>query len=79
MLGQIHLNARSELYVEGVGETIMAHGDPETAEALELMLVRLVELLGRLIGDDMAIKLIERTMAPTDRADWTSDNRREEA
>jgi hypothetical protein len=79
LLEQVHLHARSEPYIEGVAETIMAHGDPATAEALESMLVRLVELLGRLIGDDMAVKLIERTLAPSDSADWTSDNRREEA
>ena len=79
LLEQIHLHARAEPYLEGGAETIMAHGDPATAEALESMLVRLVELLGRLIGDDMAIKLIGRTLAPSDRADWTSDSRREEA
>jgi hypothetical protein len=57
----------------------MAHGDPATAEALESMLVRLVELLGRLIGEDMSTKLIERTLAPSGRGDGPSDSRREEA
>jgi hypothetical protein len=56
----------------------MAHGDPATAEGLEAMLVHLIELLGRLIGDDMAMKLIERTLAASGRGDPTSD-RREEA
>jgi hypothetical protein len=78
-LGQIQLRARSELYIDGVAETIMAHGDPATAEALESMLVRLVELLGRLIGDDMAVKLIERSLAVSERGDATSDGRQEEA
>jgi hypothetical protein len=77
-LGQIQLRARSEPYIDGVAETIMAHGDPATAEGLEAMLVHLIELLGRLIGDDMAIKLIERSLAASDRGDPTSD-RREEA
>jgi hypothetical protein len=79
LLEQIHLHARSEPYIEGVAETIMARGDPATAEALESVLVRLVELLGRLIGDDMSIKLIERTLAPSDRTGRISDSRREEA
>ena len=57
----------------------MAHGDPATAEALESLLVRLVELLGRLIGDDMAMKLIERSLAASERGSGTSDGRREEA
>ena len=79
VLAQIQLHARSEPYIDGVAETIMAHGDPATAEALESMLVRLVELLGRLIGDDMAMKLIERSLAASERGDGPSDDRREEA
>ena len=78
-LTQIQLRARSEPYIDGVAETIMAHGDPATAEALESMLVRLVELLGRLIGDDMAVKLIERSLASSERGDAPPDDRREEA
>lgn len=76
-LGQIQLRARSEPYIDGVAETIMARGDPATAEALESMLERLVELLGRLIGDDMAMRLIERTLATA--PEPGSDARREEA
>jgi hypothetical protein len=40
------------------------------------MLIRLVELLGRLIGDDMAGKLIDRTF---DASEQRSDDTREEA
>jgi hypothetical protein len=78
-LAQIQLHARSEPYVDGVAETIMARGDPATAEALEQMLVRLVELLGRLIGEDMAMKLIERGFATSERGDAASGGKREEA
>ena len=78
-LGQIQLHARSEPYIDGVAEAIMAHGDPATSEALESMLISLVELLGRLIGDDMAMKLIERSLAASESAGETSDGRREEA
>ena len=78
-LAQIQLHARSEPYIDGIAETIMAHGDPATAEALESMLVRLVELLGRLIGDDMASKLIERSQAGPERGDAPSGIKREEA
>lgn len=79
VLGQIQLRARSEPYIDGVAQTIMAHGDAATAEALESLLVRLVELLGRLIGNDMAMKLIERRLAASDRRDAASDRSREEA
>lgn len=78
-LSQIQLHARSEPYIDGLAATIMAHGDAATAEALESMLVRLVELLGRLIGDDMATKLIERSLAASETGDATLDGTREEA
>jgi hypothetical protein len=77
-LEQIHLHARSDPYIDGVAEAIMAHGDPATADGLEAMLVHLIELLGRLIGDDMATKLIERSVMAFERDDPTSE-RREEA
>ena len=77
-LGQIKLRARSEPYIDGLAETIMAYGDDATAEALKSMLVRLVELLGRLIGDDMGMKLIERSLTAS-RGAAASDGRQEEA
>ena len=73
----IHLRAGSDPYVDGTAETITAYGDAATAEGLESMLVRLVELLGRLIGDDMAVKLIEQSLAPSEGSDGTADKREE--
>ena len=78
-LAQIQLHPRSEPYIDGLAATIMAYGDAATAEALESMLVRLLELLGRLIGDDMATKLIDRSLTAPERGDNTSDGRREKA
>ena len=78
-LGQIQLRPRSDPYVDGVAATIMAHGDAATAEALESLLVHLVELLGRLIGDDMVMKLIERGLSEPERGDRAPRNTREEA
>jgi len=78
-LGQIQIRARSEPHIDGVAETIMARGDPAAADGLEFMLERLVELLGRLIGDDMATKLIERSLTASERLDHSSDDSREEA
>lgn len=57
----------------------MAHGDDATADALESMLVHLVALLGRLIGDDMTTKLIERSVGASAIRNAMSDSRREEA
>jgi hypothetical protein len=78
-LGKIQLRARAEPYIDGVAETIIAQGDPATAQALEAMLVSLVELLGRLIGDDMAMKLIERSLGASEGRGSNSESRREEA
>ena len=78
-LEQIQLRARSEPYLDGAAETIMAHGDAATAEAVESMLVRLIELLGRLIGDDMATKLIEGILAEPARGDGNPARKREKA
>ena len=75
-LEKIQLHPRSEPYIEGIADSIMARGDPETAEALESMLIRLVELLGRPIGDDMAGKLIDRTFGDSEQR---SNDTREEA
>jgi hypothetical protein len=78
-VGAIQLHARSDPYTEGVAEAIMAHGDPATADGLEALLIRLIEILGRLIGDDMSTILIERSLAATARGDRTPDSKREEA
>ncbi|MEP6906182.1 MAG: hypothetical protein ABI875_08850, partial [Gemmatimonadales bacterium] len=78
-LEDLGLSAGSDPYIEGVHELIMAIGDAATADALASMLVHLLELLGRLIGGDMAMKLIERSLPASDRGDATQDRRREEA
>jgi hypothetical protein len=75
-LAQIEIRARTQPHIDGVAEAIMARGDPATAEGLEFMLERLIELLGRLIGDDMAMKLIERGLVAPEPG---SSERREEA
>lgn len=76
-LAQIEIRARSQPHIDAVAETIMARGEPATAEALEFMLERLVELLGRLIGDDMATKLIERSLPASERSQGSADSREE--
>lgn len=73
-MGQIHLRRGSTPYIYGGAEAILAHGDAATAEALKWIIVRLIELLGRLIGDDMAATLIQRGLVPSERRDTTSDS-----
>lgn len=78
-LDQIQLRPGADPYVDGVAESILSHGDAMVAAALESMLGHLVELLERLIGGDMATKLIERSIAALGDGDATSNDRREEA
>jgi hypothetical protein len=78
-LAQIQLHPRSEPYIDGLAATIMAYGDAATAQALESMLIRLLELLGRLIGDDMAAKLIGRSLAASEDSDTSTGSSREQA
>jgi hypothetical protein len=78
-LTEIQLRERSDPYVQGVAESITAHGEPATVTALESMLTVLVDLLRRLIGNDMAVKLIDRALATSSRADPTTHREREES
>jgi hypothetical protein len=77
-LEDIKLRQGTEPYVDGIEASIESHGDASTADALESVLVHLVELLERMIGKDMATTLIERSIASPD-SDATSNDRREEA
>ncbi len=58
----LRVQSQTQPYFNGSAEIIDAHGPAATAEALEAMLVTLVEILGRLIGDDMAMKLILQSL-----------------
>jgi hypothetical protein len=60
VLEEIRIADRSEPGLEGVPEGVRKHGAAATAEGLEMLLVTLLELLGRLIGDDMVMRLVEQ-------------------
>lgn len=77
-LEQIQLRARSERYTDGVVEATRIHGESATAEALEAMIVGLIGLLDRLVGEDMALRLIEGSLPVSERGKKFSDSRPEE-
>ena len=60
VLAKIRIRTRSEASLEGVAETVQKHGAAATADGLTSLLVTLLELLGRLIGDDMVMRLVEQ-------------------
>jgi hypothetical protein len=60
VLAAIRVRTRSQASLEGVPETIQKHGAAATADGLTSLLATLLELLGRLIGDDMVMRLVEQ-------------------
>ena len=78
-LQTIQFHPRSVPYLEGVAETVEKNGARETTEALESMLVMLIELLNRLIGENMATILIERGLATSGDDDASGKDQRAEA
>lgn len=74
-LGEIRLDALAEPVLQGVGEAVQSHGPSAVAGALEAVLVELLELLGRLIGDDMSARLVEQGVPGRTPDDETLDRR----
>jgi hypothetical protein len=65
ILGEISVRVRPEPGLDGIAESVQKHGPHATAEALQSLLVTVIEVLGRLTGDDMVIRLIEQSVANT--------------
>ncbi len=62
-LGALQIHARAQPYVTGVVDSVGKYGDAATADAIQSMIAGTIEILGRLIGVDMATNLIERSSA----------------
>lgn len=52
-----------ESVLHGLTGVVEAHGAAAVTAALEAVLVTLLSLLGRLVGDDVAARLVEQDMA----------------
>lgn len=50
--------ARSDLVLEDVAASVETYGIAAVTEALEAFLAALVDVLGRIIGEDMAIRIL---------------------
>lgn len=68
-LAEIRVGDRSEPALDGVAQSIQLHGASAVALGLEALLVALLELLGRLIGDDMAARLVGESVLHHSRDD----------
>lgn len=63
-LSEISIDSRSEPRLSGVIHVVEAHGVAQVAAALESLLAEVLELLGRLIGDDVTARLVEPKREP---------------
>lgn len=68
-VGTLTLRAREQPHIAGIAESVAKHGDRATANGIQAMLAATIELLGRLIGREMAARLIERSVVETPRDD----------
>lgn len=62
LLKEICIGRQSEPFLGGVTGIVETHGAPAVAAGLEALLETMFGLLGRLIGDDMVPRLVERTV-----------------
>jgi hypothetical protein len=60
VLEMVRISAGSVYCLDGLTEGAVRHGAAAANEAAAAVLSALIELLGRLIGDDMALSLLER-------------------
>jgi hypothetical protein len=78
-LDSLQLSPRHDPYIIGLNESVGEYGDSATAEAIESMIVGMIELLGRLIGVEMATSLIERSLSEGAHDESSPKKRRAEA
>ncbi len=78
-LARLSLQPHRSPYIGGLADSVEAHGPAATAEAIEAFLAGMIDLLGRLIGLDMATNLIERSLSASVENVASTDKRRAEA
>ena len=68
-LRSVRLQKTVDSCLEGIEESAQVHGATQTVAGLESFLENLIELLGRLIGDDVAAKLIDHSLGSVTESD----------
>ena len=75
-LESIQLQMSSEALLSGLRDAADAHGTTATIAGIEAVLVALMQLLGRLIGDDMTLKFAEDSMRDRELTDASRHEKR---
>jgi hypothetical protein len=60
-LDMVRISAGSAYCLDGLTESAARHGVPAATDGAAAVLAALIELLGHLIGDDMALNLLEQS------------------
>ena len=60
-----------EIHLDGVAAAMDMHGQAAVTAGVDAMMATLVEVLGRLIGEDMAIRIIDLGADPGERTQGT--------
>lgn len=62
VLDSVHVGPPSAPYLSGLEDAAQAHGIDATTAGVAAVLAALIDLLGRLIGDDLAVMFIDQTI-----------------
>jgi hypothetical protein len=61
-LANVRYSHQSAVCLEGLAESARTHGAAAAADGVAAILTALIELLGRLIGEDIAMRLVEQSI-----------------
>lgn len=61
-LDDVRIHSANEPFLDGLAESIEHHGTAAVTEGIITMLMAFIDLLSRLIGEDMALKLLDQSV-----------------
>jgi hypothetical protein len=60
-----------EIFLDGVAAAVDQHGQPQAEAAVAALMAALEEVLGRLVGEDLAMRIIHNGASPGERRGGT--------
>lgn len=62
VLADVHVRSATEPWLAGLPEAAQLHGAEAATEGVATLLAALIDLLGRLIGEDLAVNLVSQAL-----------------
>lgn len=75
VLAAVRIRAELEPALDGLVDGAQAHGVEAVTEGMAAVLTNVIELLGRVIGEDMAVSLVNQAIPATTRDDVDATTR----